>query len=341
MHGTARAEGRPKASALAALAAALALLASVAEAQVKAANWGDRAPAGATSPSNYDPARPYAEYGGNYDPVTDPNHPLKNPEVDPGSAWNRPPNGNLPDSSPGVFTNATDWNWGEQYFDGQFDVVLVIRNHCSSPQPVRLFINDLPYLSLPESLTVAPGETRVLGKVKLPPEPPPPLRLGLPGEPGWGHVDFKYPTVVTYPPPKIHQPNFVPIKGTVVAWHPWSPGAGSECVAARDTYNASGHIHWRPPRPPGESGPEKIASPSACQVYWNIGLPPPQLAPGQDCTEAMRGYARVFVERVLPPYLFNDPPAWAWLPSTTEIGMLAIDELLRMKQRASAMMGVP
>lgn len=186
MHGTARAEGRPKASALAALAAALALLASVAEAQVKAANWGDRAPAGATSPSNYDPARPYAEYGGNYDPVTDPNHPLKNPEVDPGSAWNRPPNGNLPDSSPGVFTNATDWNWGEQYFDGQFDVVLVIRNHCSSPQPVRLFINDLPYLSLPESLTVAPGETRVLGKVKLPPEPPPPLRLGLPGEPGWG-----------------------------------------------------------------------------------------------------------------------------------------------------------
>lgn len=327
---------------VAAAALVLLLAAPTALAQVKAVDWGARAAPGAMSPESYDPARPYADYGNNYDPRTDPRHPLKNPDVDPGAAWNRPAGANLPDSSPGVVTGNVDWNWGEQYFDAEFDVALIVRNGCKTPQPVRLFVNDLPYLTLPTSLVLPPGQSRVLGKVRLPPEPPPPLRLGLPGEPGWGHVNFQYPKVVVYPPPKIHQPNFVPITGTVVAWHPWSPAAGSECLPARDTYTVGGHIHFRPPPPMGEAGgPERIASPTACQVYWNTGLPPPQLTPDEDCTEAFRGFAQTLVERVLAPYVYNAPEAWAWLPGPAEISLAALDELLGWKRRADSQVGRP
>ncbi|OGT01096.1 MAG: hypothetical protein A3F73_12125 [Gallionellales bacterium RIFCSPLOWO2_12_FULL_59_22] len=278
-----------------------------------------------------------------YDPNADPLHPTKNPDVDPGPGWDRTPDGvrRPADQSPGVSASTADWEWGERYYDSQFDATLVITNNCKSWQPVSIFIFDLPFLTLPSHLTVPPGSTSVIGKVKLPPEPPPPMRLGLPGEPGWGHVDYGKALgpnpVFTFPPPKLHQPNFVKIEGRVVAWHPWSP---PDCNPRRETYNVSGHIHFRPPPPEGDGGPEKIASPGVCQVYWNIGVPPAQLK-DEDCTAEMRELARAFRERVLPSYIFNSPEDWLWLPDGKAIGAMQIQDLLAMKARASAIMGRP
>lgn len=314
-------------------------------------NWSPSRPPPGYSPDAYSPDKikpdfaPDANPGagiGAYNPYTDPQHPTKNPNVDPGSGWDFTPVKQPADQSPGVRSSSADWEWGERYFDSEFDAALIITNNCKSPQPVSIFIYDLPYLSLPPRLTVPPGQTRVIGKVKLPPEPPPPIRLGLPGEPGWGHVDFGKVLgpnpVLPYPPPKLHQPNFVEIKGRVVTWHPWAPASGDNCFAKRQTYNVSGHIHFRPPAPKAGGGPEKLAAPTACQVYWNTGVPPPQLN-NKDCTAEMRELAVSFRERVLPAYVLNSPQDWLWLPSADALKAMRIPELLAMKAQASAIMG--
>lgn len=322
-------------------------------AENKPANWSPARPppgysAGAYSPDKVKPdfapdANPAAGVGA-YNPYTDPLHPTKNPDVDPGPGWDFRPEKPPADQSPGVRASTADWEWGERYYDSQFDTTLVITNNCKSPQPVSIFIYDLPFLTLPSHLTVPPGQTAVVGKVKLPPEPPPPLRLGLPGEPGWGHVDYGKALgpnpVFPFPPPKLHQPNFAKIAGRVVTWHPWSPGSGDNCYPKRQTYHVSGHIHFRPPPPEGDGGPEKIASPGVCQVYWNTGVPPAQLK-DKDCTAEMRELARNFRERVLPSYVFNSPGDWLWLPDGKAIGAMRIQDLLAMKARASAIMGRP
>ena len=90
---------------------------------------------------------------GPYNSWTDPYHPLKNPDKDPGAAWDRPPGANLPDNSPGVLTSTTDWPWGEKYYASEFDASLVITNNCDTPQPVKITIDNLPYLTLPEGVS--------------------------------------------------------------------------------------------------------------------------------------------------------------------------------------------
>lgn len=317
------------------------------------ANWSPARPPAGYSPDAYSPDKVKPDFAPDadpargidaYNPYTDPLHPTKNPDIDPGAGWDFDPAKPPADQSPGVRTSRTDWDWGERYFDAEFDATLLITNNCKSPQPVTVFVYDLPYLSLPNRLVVPPGQTPVVGKVKLPPEPPPPLRLGLPGEPGWGHVDFGKilgpNPVLPFPPPKLHQPNFVPIAGRVVTWHPWAPASGDDCHAKRQTYEVSGHIHFRPPPPPGGGGPEKILAPGPCAVYWNIGVPPTQLG-DLDCTAEMRMLATHFRERVLVPYVLNAPDEWLWLPAVTALQGMAIPELLDMKARASALMGVP
>ncbi|MSR13776.1 MAG: hypothetical protein EXR86_04275 [Gammaproteobacteria bacterium] len=326
------------------LSAVLAIASGLAHAanKPKYAGWSDAPPPAGWSSDAYSPDHPpvFGEGldastlgpAGHYDAYFDPHHPLKNPNQDPGEKWGAESGR---DGSPSVGSASADWNWGERHFDDKF-TASIITNNCKSPQPVLITVNDIPYLTLPATLTVAPGQTKVDGNVSLPPEPPPPLRLGLPGEPGWGHVDFPSFIAPTFPPPKLHQPNFTPIVGSVVTWHPWAPT--EECSPRRQTYTVSGHIHFRPPPPEGAGGPEKIASPSVCQVYWNIGVPPATYQ-GEDCTQEMRGFATAFRERVLPPYYTNAPEEWLWLPSSEDVQTFSVPQLLDLKAHASALMG--
>jgi len=316
-------------------------------------NWSPARPPAGYSPDAYSPDKvkpdfaPEADLAAGidaYNPYADPLHPTKNPDVDPGPGWDFSPTDPPADQSPGVRATTSDWDWGERYYDSRFDATLIINNLCESTQPVSIFIYDLPYLTMPSHLTVPPGETRVVGKVALPPEPPPPLRLGLPGEPGWGPVDYGKALgpnpVLPFPPPQLHQPNFATIAGRVVAWHPWSPSSGDNCGPRRQTYTVTGHMHFRPPPPDGGGGPEKLATPGVCEVYWNIGVPPAQLK-DEDCTVELRKLAASFRERVLPPYVLNSPDDWLWLPDAATIGALDIQDLLALKARASALMGQP
>ncbi len=314
----------------------------------RGADWSVSKPPAGWSRGAYDPSQPAPNFGTGegvpaqtdgkpYDPYHDPYHPLKDPTQDPGEAWNDVPGRGPRDGSPGVQSNSADWQWGERYFDEAFEASIVITNNCSSPQPVRIYVNDLPYLTLPDSITVPPGQTRVSGNVKLPPEPPPPIRLGLPGEPGWGHVEFPPFIPLGFPPPKLHQPNFVPIVGSVVTWHPWAPSDPNGCLPKRQTYTVSGHIHFRPP-PPRGGGPEKVASPSVCQVYWNIGVPPAQYQ-GEDCAPEMRELAHAYRERVLQTYALNAPEEWGWLPSAEQLRTLEVPQLLEMKVHADSLTG--
>jgi hypothetical protein len=236
-----------------------------------------------------------------------------------------------------VQRGTADIDWGERYFDQTMIQPVVITNNCRTPQPVYLTVIDLPFLTLPEMVTVPPKVSNIKGKIKLPPEPPPPLRLGLPGEPGWGHVafgDFFVPA--GQPPPKIHQPNFAQVSGSIEAWHPWAPAGDSKCYAKLTTYTVTGHIHFRPPAPP--KGPEKLATPDVCEVYWKTGEPPAQLG-DKDCTEKFRELATQFITAFLDPYIQNAPEEWSWLPSTADIQQMSMDQLLAMKKHAEAIMG--
>ncbi|MGR8949327.1 MAG: hypothetical protein ACU84Q_14880, partial [Gammaproteobacteria bacterium] len=202
-------------------------------------DWSDKPPPEGWSSDAYSPTATSPDFSEEYEPeysdgsynsFEDPYHPLKNPDKDPGPDWNRPHGANMPDNSPGVVTVNGDWDWGEKYFESEFESALIITNNCSTPQPVKLTIDNLPYLTLPEKVLVPPGQTPVKAKIKMPPTPPLPIRLGLPGEPDprWGHVQFP-PFVVPpgQPPPKLHQPNFTQINGTVTAWHPWMPASAN------------------------------------------------------------------------------------------------------------------
>ncbi|GAB3376263.1 hypothetical protein NCG89_11700 [Spongiibacter taiwanensis] len=239
-------------------------------------------------------------------------------------------------SSSAAVVVADPWPWGEQFYGAKFPVYLEAHNTCKSAETIQIQVVDLPYLTIQNSVNV-PAEDKVLvsGMVQLPPEPPPPLMTGLPGEPGWGHVPVP-PFFVPpgqMPPPTIHQPNFGSVSGSVVLTF-----AGHEtCSASRVEYVASGHMHFRPPEP--DSGPEEIHRTDVCRVYWNIGEPPANLG-DEDCTLKMRGYADEFVKRILAPYTQNDPQGWLWL-SAIDIPSASIDQLLLMKARASAQTGNP
>jgi len=237
----------------------------------------------------------------------------------------------------GTFVHAAkgEWPWGERYYEGRFGAPLEIENKCNSPQLVGIFMNGLPYLSMPKLVKVPPGKTTVMGQVQLPSEPDCPPFL-LPGRTGCGHVDFGVIIVAAWPPPKLHQPHFDTIEGTVVVWHPWAPA--DDCPAVRKTYTVTGHIHFRP-TPPDSGGPQRITETDVCQFYWLIGEPPANLG-DKDCTPEMRELALNFREKILRPYILNAPDEWLWLPSLDSIQQMSIPELLAMKARAEAVAGV-
>jgi hypothetical protein len=126
---------------------------------------------------------------------------------------------------------------------------------------------------------------------------------------------------------------FDTIEGSVVVWHPFTPGP-PHCMANRTKYSVAGHVHFDPSPPPDKRGPEKIAGATPCQVWWNTGQRPATLDKDQDCTEEIRALAKSYRDRVLQPLVDRDPAAWQWLPGSDAVGTMSIEELLAMKNRA-------
>lgn len=291
----------------------------------------------ASSPLKYDPEKKAPDgYTDDepYDPYYDRNHPLKNPDVDPGKGWERTDRRAKPDGSFGALAASVDWDWGERYFNDSFSVVLHVTNNCKSKQPTSIFVTDVPGLNFPAKVSVPPGPRGldVVGTVNL---PSPPIPTGLPGEPPMGHVDFPAHFV---PPgqPALHQPNAVAIGGEIVAWHPEAMDIdGQVCYATRITYRPSGHIHWRPPDKEGDSGPSRLATTDPCTVWWNTGEQPAG-ASEEDCTPKIRSLAAHLVDKVLPPFIAHAPADWAWLSTLGDVADKSVSELLAMKARASS-----
>lgn len=336
---------RKKLSGLALSSIAILLLAPIASAQFT--GWSDKPPPKGWSADAYSPDTVKPAFGDKftgsadepYNSLTDPFHPLKNPNAVPGKAWEKQRGYRKEDNSPGFVPQNVDWPWGERYFQQQFAVTLNIKNHCKTEQPVSIITNQLPFLTFPKMVSVPPTKAgvNVVGKVIL---PGPPFPTGRPGEPpmGWVDLDPGYiPPGMS--PPRLHQPNFVSIYGQVVVWHPWSADTGGrECLPVKTTYTVDGHIHWGPPKPEAtDSGPSTIAAIDPCRVWWNTGDEPAQRH--GDCTGPMRLLAEHFIDKVLIHYRTNAPKEWEWLVGWGGVDDKRIEQLLDMKRRAEVITG--
>lgn len=282
----------------------------------------------------WDPS-PSAEGIESPDPLLDPQHPLKNPTVDPGPGAGTGPTG------PSVTHYAADWYWGERFFEQEFTVSLAIANNCETMQLVKIFVNDMPYVTFRDEVIVhRKSIKKVEGKVKLPPEPKPPPAQPF-GGPGFGWVDPPNlpPQPLGTPPPVFHQPNFTEITGEVVVWHPLAPdGENAQCDAERTVYTIGGHMHYRKPPPENEDrGPSSLARTDPCVVWWNTGEEPPQRH--DDCTGPMRLLAEHYLKFVVPDYWRNAPAEWGWLEEFGGVSDKSIADLLAMKVRGDALMG--
>ncbi|HYO48116.1 MAG TPA: hypothetical protein VEY33_15680, partial [Gemmatimonadota bacterium] len=111
---------------------------------------------------------------------SDPSHPLKGSK-DPGPAWDEHP------SAP-HFPDPADWPWNDLFYGATIPTALHVTNECKSYQPVYI-THDLSYLTIQETAIIPPGGIDVPATITTPPEPPPPIQTGAPGEPGWGWVE--------------------------------------------------------------------------------------------------------------------------------------------------------
>lgn len=270
-------------------------------------------PAGRTAGTERD-ARPLR--GAREDPShpgNDPNHPLKDPMKDPG-----PDPGQVPeeqrksDGTPAIQYAAGDWPWGELLYGKTYPTKLTIKNECWSDETVGIFVTNLPYISLPGSVTVPARSSK---DVPIDIITPPPPNLILTGR-------------ETIPEHGI----FGEVEGEIVVWHPWR--FDPSCSPNRETYKARGHIHYDLTPPPPPPSPERIAGAGPCQVWWNTGQRPPQVKDDRECLEPIRQLASDYRSRVLQTHVDRSPAAWAWLPVVDQIGTMEIGALIAMKHRA-------
>lgn len=248
-------------------------------------------------------------------PAGNPNHPLKDSATDPGPN----PDANAPDDrfsdgSPVIRHAEGNWPWGELLYGKTYPTKLTIRNDCWSDETVGIFVTNLPYISLPASVTV-PARSSLDVPVDI--VTPPPPNLILTGR-------------ETIPEHGI----FGDVQGEVVVWHAWT--AEPECMPNRESYKASGHIHYDLTPPAAPPSPEKIAGAGPCQVWWNTSERPATLQDDQDCTSEIRDLAAAYRARVLQPLADRAPAAWAWLPSVDQIRQMTIEQCLAMKVKAQA-----
>jgi hypothetical protein len=266
---------------------------------------GQRAPRNAAAKERANPNHP-----GN-----DPNHPLKDPAKDPG-----PNPGQVPeeqrksDGTPAIGYADGNWPWGELLYGKTYPTTLTITNKCKTPETVGIFVTGLPYISLPPTATVpAEGELELPINIVTPPKP----NILLTGH-------------ETLPEHGI----FGEIEGEIVIWHPWR--FNPDCLPKRESYKASGHIHFDVTPPPAPPVPEKIAGAGPCQVWWNTGARPATLKEDQDCIAEIRNLAATYRLRVLQPLVDRAPSEWGWLPSAEQIAQMSIEECLGMKAKAQA-----
>ena len=248
-------------------------------------------------------------------PGNNPNHPLKDPAKDPG-----PNPGQLPeeqrssDGSPGIMYSDGDWRWGELLYGKTYPTKLTIRNECWSDESVGIFVTNLPYVTLPSSVTVPAKSTLDV-----------PINIVTPPEPN---------LVLTGREQIPLHGIFGTVEGEIVVWHPWR--FDPSCLPNRESYKATGHIHYDLTPPPAPPSPEKTAGAGPCQVWWNTGERPPQVKSEEECTDPLRQLASAYRSRVLQSQVERAPSEWGWLPSVEQIAQMSIEECLGMKAKAQA-----
>lgn len=266
-------------------------------------------------------------------------------------------------------TNASyDWAWGELMYGRTYSATLTIENKCKTPQVVTFFIFDPVFQARRtkdgERVTVferrrppivdGRAQTEVQPGQKMPVSARAMLNIPTAGcvavpfggagsqapttcrmlvMPGETPVDL---TIVTPPPPDLSglviPPGFDPaslfdeIEGELVAYTPGQPPA---CLASREEYLPSGHVHLDPdPAPPG-GGPR-------CRDWWDTEQKPRGLT--RDCTGEIRDLALTYLRTTLAPLVAADPEAWAWLPSEEAVFEMTVEQLIAMKTRARTQM---
>lgn len=257
---------------------------------------------------------PTAQPPPGYDPYADAGHPLKG-EQDPGAAWDTNRRGL---GEPHIVNAAGAWEWGELVYGRTYPTALLVTNHCETEEAVTITVEGLPYLDIPSRVTIPPLASVTVDAAITTPPPPEVLITGHETLPEGGiFVDIR--------------------DARVIVWHPWNPPCGPK----RERYEVSGHIHFPPEDPAGggDSGPEDLAAPDLCTVYWNTGQRPPGLE--EDCTERMRMLAVHYRERILASAAREEPAAWGWLPSAAEIRDMDVESLLAFKARADALLANP
>lgn len=262
-----------------------------------------------------------------------------------------------------------DWAWGELLYGRTYSAQLTIENKCRTPQVVSFFVFDPVFQSrrMKDGQRVTVFERRrppiVDGRAQLEVQPgqkmPVSARamLSIPAAgcmavpfggagsqapttcqmvvpPGQTPVDL---TIVTPAPPDLSgviiPPGFDPlslfdeIEGELVAYTPGQPPA---CLASREEYLPSGHVHLDPdPAPAGGGGPR-------CRDWWDTEQKPRGLT--RDCTGEIRDLALTYIRITLAPLVAADPKAWAWLPAEEAVFEMTAEQLIAMKVRARSQM---
>ena len=181
-------------------------------------------------------------YDPDYNPATDPNHPSRQ-DQDPGKEWDSP---RRADGTPSIRSAFGNWEWGELRYGQTYKTKLKLTNKCANAETVTLTTNSLPWLSVPEKVTI-PGKSSVDLDLNIV-VPPQPKITFLTGR-------------ENLPP----DPFFIDIKGDkeeLKVWHPWN----GDCLPKREVYKVTGHIH---PDAPGsdDPGPQRLATTPPCRVY--------------------------------------------------------------------------
>lgn len=240
-------------------------------------------------------------------------------------------------SAQGSSSASYDWRWGELYYGKQYRTSLSIKNVCREPAIVVVFISGprpparestiteqlAKPLSIASMITIPTASCGPLGSAGDS------VQCDIPAPPGESEFVVvittpKEPKASDFPEDGEARLEYQDIRGELrIA----TSRVDLRCLANRDTYTASGHVHidLSPAVPLSENR-------SPCRDYWETERRPPGL--DKDCTDEIRILARSYRQTVLEPLVTASPKDWAWLPSVAQIQQMSIDELLAMKARA-------
>jgi hypothetical protein len=197
-----------------------------------------------------------------------------------------------------------EWHWGELLYGKTYATKLTIENGCEGTEDVTITRVNLPYLSLPDRVSVPPGTLDVDAIITTPPPP------NIPAQP--------------FPPP---HGLWTQVNGLVDIHHAFT--APPKCYENKKVYWVTGHIHYDPDPPP------PLLDVPPCEAYWKLHRKPPDAL---NCEEEMRDLALEQLD-ILGPLAEDCPEQWSWLPTREEIGAMSENELLAFKERADGQLG--